>query len=230
MGIGGEDPGQREGFDRVWQGFLACRSLVDGRHDTGRWTGASGPFALALLRIAAADLEPALSDCRSALGHLPGLRLHPDAFLHVTLQELGFVVDDATGPDELTPVRLEEFAQSAVGPVSDRRPYQITIGGLNSFEDAPFLEIHDDGSTDALHTRLFELAAIPRGAQFAYLPHATIGHYLGDGRPADVAPAIEPFRDCTFGTLTVEAVEIVVLDPAETYPALRPYAIIPLGG
>ena len=230
MGFAAEEPGQRAGFDRIWTGFLAAPSLVDGRHDTPRWTCAEGRFALALLRIDAASLQPALADCQAALGTFPGLRLHPDHFLHVTLQELGFVVDDPSRPDELSKVRLEEFAQSAVGPVADRRPYRVRVGGLNSFEDAPFLEVHDDGSTSALHTRLFELSAIPRAAPFAYLPHVTIGHYLGAGRPSDVIAMIEPFRDRVFGELTVEAVEIVTLDPAETYPALRPYAIIPLGG
>ena len=230
MGFAAEEPGQRAGFDRIWTGFLAAPSLVDGRHDTPRWNCADGPFALALLRIDAAALQPALADCQAALGTFPGLRLHPDHFLHVTLQELGFVVDDPSRPDELSKVRLEEFAQSAVGPVADRRPYRVRVGGLNSFEDAPFLEVHDDGSTSALHTRLFELSAIPRAAPFAYLPHVTIGHYLGEGRPSDVAAEIEPFRGRVFGEFTVEAVEIVTLDPAETYPALRPYAIIPLGG
>ena len=228
--IVGEEPGQRAGFDRIWTGFLASPSLVDGRHDTPRWNSADGPFALALLRIDAAALQPALADCQAALGMFPGLRLHPDHFLHVTLQELGFVVDDPSQPDELSTVRLEEFAQSAVGPVADRRPYRVRVGGLNSFEDAPFLEVHDDGSTSALHTRLFELSAIPRAAPFAYLPHVTIGHFLGHGRPSDVVAEIEPFRDRVFGELTIAAVEIVTLDPADTYPALRPYAIIPLGG
>ena len=230
MVIVAEEPGQRAGFDDIWRGFLGCPSLVDGRHDTPRWRDAEGPFALPLLRIDAAALQPALADCQASLAAFTGLRLHPDRFLHVTLQELGFVVDQASRPDELSKVRLEEFAQSAVGPVADRRPYRVEVGGLNSFEDAPFLEIHDDGSTSALHTRLFELSAIPRAAPFAYLPHVTIGHYLGAGRPSDVIAMIEPFRDRVFGELTVEAVEIVTLDPAETYPALRPYAIIPLGG
>jgi RNA 2',3'-cyclic 3'-phosphodiesterase len=155
------------------------------------------------------------------------VRLHPDHFLHVMLQELGFVTDSPSRPDEISAERLEEFVQAAIEPVFSLSPFELVIGGANAFQDAVFLEIGDDGILSRLHNRLFDLAAHTSAPTYAYLPHCTVAHFDGTADPRDVDHVIQPWRDAQFGKLAVSEVEVVTLDPAEPYPLLRSYAVIP---
>lgn len=163
------------------------------------------------------------------MADLAEIRLHPDHFLHIMLQELGFVVPHPSRPDEISAERLEEFAQSTVEPVSGTSPFEITLGPVNAFEDAVFLEVGNAARLDRLHNRLFELAAIPREPEFPYLPHCTLAHFTGVSSAAVAAAAVAPFRSEPLGTFEVTEIEIVTMKAAEPYPELESYAAIPLG-
>jgi 2'-5' RNA ligase len=183
---------------------------------------------MCIVRVPAARLHPALADLRGDLGQLDGVRLHPDHFLHITLQELGFVVDAPTRTDEITPQRLEEFAQAAVDPISGAAAFHIALAGANSFQDAVFLGLRGGSPLVQIHKRLFDLAAIPRPPVYPYLPHCTVAHYDGSLFPRTASQRIGPWREVVFGELTVAEVEIVTIDSSRPYPELESYAVIPL--
>ena len=225
-------PGESElqsSYRRVWEAFTRASSTADGRHDTPRWRGSSGPYAACIVRVPVEALQPQLSGVRESLQGLPEVRLHPDKFLHIMLQELGFVVDHPSRRDEISSVRLEEFAQSAVDPASSSSPFEISLGPVNAFEDAVFLETGGGASLDKLHNRLFELAAIPSEPDYSYLPHCTVAHFTGISSTESAVAALSPFRSGTLGTLKVTEIEIVTMDATEPYPDLVSYAVIPLG-
>jgi 2'-5' RNA ligase len=143
------------------------------------------------------------------------------------LQELGFVVDFPRQPDEISEARLEEFAQTIVDPISSTRAFSVALGGVNSFQDAVFLEVRHGAGLARLHERLFDLAALPTLPSYPYLPHCTIAHYDGS-TPADEARSrLAPWRSEVFGELAITEAEIVTLDPREPYPELATYAAIP---
>jgi len=146
------------------------------------------------------------------------------------LQEVGFVVETPRQPDEISAARLEEFAQSIVEPISSTRAWPVTLGGVNSFQDAIFLDVRGGGPLSRLHERLFDLAALPTLPSYSYLPHCTIAHYDGT-TPHDEAQALlAPRRNDLIGEFTIAEVEIVTLDPNEPYPELSTYAVIPFSG
>ena len=213
----------------IWQAFRSQRTVEDGRHDTPEWLARDASFAYAIIRVPASAVQPRLDEVRATLGAFPFVRLHPDHFLHITLQELGFVADPPTTPTDITPTRLEEFAQSAAAVAADLSPFTITFGGVNSFQDAAFLEIQDQGRCEPLHHRLFELAAIPKAPEFAFVPHATIAHYPMQADNHQLVSALSRWREVQFGSIEVDAIEIVTMESNEAYPVLRPYAILPLG-
>ena len=215
-------------FDRVWDAFTNAGGTADGRHDSPYWRSHEGPYAACVVRVPADVLQPDLNALRVELERLDGVRLHPDHFLHITLQELGFVVDHPTRPDELTPARLEEFAQAAVGAVATIRPAAVTVGGVNSFEDATFLEVHPGTMLHTLHERLFDLAAVPYVPAYPYLPHCTVGHYDGSIPVAAALSVLAPWRKAVCGKFELTEIEIVTLDPSTAYPKLESYAVIPL--
>ncbi|MFT4037583.1 MAG: 2'-5' RNA ligase family protein [Thermomicrobiales bacterium] len=225
----GSEQSIQSDYRRVWEAFGRASSTADGRHDTPRWRGASGPYAICMIRVPAPALQPALDSVRGAIAGLPEVRLHPDHFLHITLQELGFVVEHPSRPDEISASRLEEFAQSAIEPVTNARPFEITLGPVNAFEDAIFLEVGGGSRVGKLHSRLFELAAIPQEPAFAFLPHCTLAHFTGAMSPTAAAAALQPFRSEPLGRIQVTEVEIVTMEASEAYPEMENFAVIPLG-
>lgn len=216
-------------YRRVWEAFTRTPSTADGRHDTPRWRGSTGPYAACIVRVPAELLYPQLAGIRDHLQDLSEVRVHPDHFLHIMLQELGFVVPHPSRRDEISADRLEEFAQSAIDPVSSASPFQIELGPVNAFEDAVFLETGGGARLSKLHSRLFELAAIPSEPDFPYLPHCTLAHFTGVSSTAAAVAALTPYRSEPLGVLQVTEVEIVTMDAAEPYPVLESYAVVPLG-
>lgn len=215
-------------FARVWQAFTHAEATADGRHDTPYWRSHSGPYAACVVRVPFQALQPNLESLRRDLARIDGVRLHPNHFLHIMLQELGFVTDRPRRPDEMTPARLEEFAQAAVGAVANVAPVAVSIGGVNSFEDAVFLEVHAGGALHSLHERLFDLAAVPHVPTYPYLPHCAIAHYDGSVPVADARRVLATWRDAVCGEFELTEIEIVTLETAAAYPELESYAVIPL--
>jgi RNA 2',3'-cyclic 3'-phosphodiesterase len=216
-------------YDRVWNAFQRSHATADGRHDTAHWRAHSGPYAACVVRVPADALQPSLTDLRRQLAALRGVRLHPDHFLHIMLQELGFVVATPRQPDEISETRLEEFAQSIVEPIANMRALPVTLGGVNSFQDAVFLDVRGARPLSRLHERLFELAAMATAPSYSYLPHCTIAHYDGTTPHGEALSLLSPWRNEGFGQFTITEAEIVTLDPADPYPELSSYAVIPFG-
>jgi len=195
----------------IWEAFERYPTLADGRHDDEVWRDHSGLFACCIIRVPLGSLDPALSQLRSELDALSVARLHPDVFLHVMLQEIGFVTFTPVKDDEITPARFDEI-RSAIGSVSkDIGAFRLSVGGVNSFQDAPFLEVRDDGVCNVIHTRLRELAAVPIVPRYPYLPHVTVGHYVADVDPIPSIALLRQHRDTEFGTIQVDTIELATL-------------------
>ncbi len=212
---------QEEGFRRVWQNLRSVSTVQDGRHDTEHWRSHTGKFAICCVRVPASALGPELTDVRAALRSLPFARLHPDHFLHIAIQEIGFLNDSPEHRDELSPADLDEFIGMAERPVTEFAPFEITLGGVNSFSDAAFLDVHDGGWLSRIHRRLRDFAIVPVDARYPYLPTLTIAHYV-DIAPIGRLPAmLSEWRDTTFGSFIVRDVDIVLLSSHEAYPRLE---------
>jgi RNA 2',3'-cyclic 3'-phosphodiesterase len=219
---------QESAYRRIWSAFRTFKTVEDGRHDNADWRGHEGVFAVVVIRVPAETLQPALTEIRDGLEEYPNVRVHPDHFLHIMLQELGFVCDKPTRRDELTPARLEEFVASVTPALMGATAFDIQAGGANSFQDAVFLDIHDRGHCARLHTRIREIAAVPTVPRFAYLPHVTIAHFTASAPIDDLPATIARWRDHDFGTFRVDQIEIVTLQVDEPYPPLETYAVLPL--
>lgn len=217
-------------YGRVWDAFVASSHTADGRHDNTRWREHTGPYAACIVRVNAGAIANELWPLRQALSAVPEVRLHPDGFLHVMIQELGFVTENPTAPDEITPARLEEFAIAAVEPIAATSPFSLDFGGANAFLDAVFLEVDPGETLNHLHDRLLDLAALPWSSEFSYLPHCTIAHFTGEAPTPAAVTAIAPWRGHSFGSEPITEIEIVTLDTWDPYPQLSPYAAIPLNG
>jgi RNA 2',3'-cyclic 3'-phosphodiesterase len=207
-------------YRRLWQAFSRYPTLADGRHDDDTWRAHNGRFAACLIRVPAASLQPELDHLRQAIAQPAQVRLHPDHFLHVMVQEIGFVTRNPTRPDEISLDRFDELCAALSTALHDLRGFEAVVANANSFEDAAFLELHDGGRVEAVHARLREVAAVPIIPRYAFLPHVTVAHYLGEYDSLPTVKALQQFRDTRFGTFPVTEVEIVTMRVDIDYPQI----------
>ena len=128
---------------------------------------------------------------KAARDHLDGYLLKPYRRQpHITLFVCGFLVEKPQYNDDFTHQQLQ--TQFKTLEKADIGPFEIEIGGINSFASAPYLEVHD---LDDGISRLREL--LSRGARefrtAPYTPHLTVGLYSGAYPSEDVMSRMATF-------------------------------------
>ena len=211
---------QDAAYRRIWQAFTRYPTLADGRHDDALWRAHNGRFAGCLIRVPVSHLQPELDRIRAALSRPHEIRLHPDHFLHIMVQEIGFICRNPSKPDEISIERFDELSGALSTALTDMSAFDVNIAFANSFEDAAFIEVHDGGGCEAIHRRLREVAAVPMIPRYAFLPHLTVAHYLGNFDSYPTVKALQQFRDVAFGTFRVTEVEIATLRVDIDYPPI----------
>lgn len=219
---------QDSAYKRQWHAFSRYPTLADGRHDDDAWRAHSGRFACCLIRVPAVAMQPRLGELRADLACEGKVRLHPDHFLHIMIQEIGFTSTRPSRPDELSFDRFDELTTAFASALTDIQAFEITVPAANSFEDAAFLEVQDGARCAALHGRLREVAAVPMIPRYAYLPHITIAHYLGSYESMATLKTLQGHRGEGFGSFPVLEVEIATLRVDIDYPPIHSVRRIPL--
>lgn len=220
---------QDEAYRRIWQHLRQVTEVVDGRHDTPEWRAHEGDFVLCCVRVPEEALDPEIEAVRDSLRTLPYARVHPPGFLHIPVQELGFLVPAARFRSDITEQWLEEFIAQVESPVSEFRPFDITLGGVNSFVDATFLDVHDNGWLARIQGRLLDFVKVPPGTRYAYLPTVTIAHYTETAPVGPLVAKLTPWRDYAFGHFRVDSLDVVRIPTTEPYPELEVIHQIGLG-
>ena len=220
---------QQDAYRRVWDNFLTVPFVEDGRHDTDDWRAGASSFAICCVRVPREALNDEIERVRDALREYPFVRLHPDGFLHIPIQELGFVSMMPRARDEINLPRLEEFCSVARIPIAESPRFSVKVVGLNSFLDAPFLGIEDGASLSRIQRRLLDITLIPPNTRYPYLPHVTIGHYIEHAPIEDLPSKLASWKDTVFGTFEVTDIDVVTISTDETYPPLVEFQPLPLG-
>lgn len=151
--------------------------------DFPEWHHGRETYAVWVLRM---EEDAILDKFKSAREHLDGYLLVPYRRQpHITLFVCGFLADTSKYNDDFTHAQLQ--AQCQALEKANISPFEIEIGGLNSFASAPYLEVHDPyGGIPRLREVLSRGAREFRTAP--YTPHLTVGLY------ADVFPSEEVTR------------------------------------
>lgn len=209
---------QKEAYRRIWQNLRVVQDVRDGRHDTQEWRARNGPFAMCCVRVLPSCFTPELDSLRTVLESFPYVRLHPEAFLHIPIQEIGFLSDSPVQRNDLTRKGLDEFIAQAHRPLLDFPSFPIVLGPVNSFADAAFLDIDDDGWLSRIHRRLLDFATAPPSTRYPYLPHMTLAHYDRVAPIGNLSAALAEWRDLPLGEFVVDQIDVVLLDTQETFP------------
>ncbi len=197
------------------------------------WSAQATPFSVFALRPDAAAtariaaVRQSLTD--AGIGHVI-----PSEFLHVTVQSLGNL-----GEGGLTGQIADELGAAVTGALAECAPFSVVLGAVNTFHGAAFIEVHEASDGAPLHAMqravvdaLVAANWVPvRHPERPYVPHLSICYYDRDYSVRQVADALSSHRSETFGSLRVDAIELVrIVGNGTPYPPMETVRRIPLGG
>ena len=219
-----------EEYERVWERFANERRLEFGGYMDPAWQDGHTLSASLVVPGEAPRFHERLEPPREALRPFPFVSLHPDHFMHITLVLLGFLVDEPEERDEVSHERLQEIEKRARIALSDVPAFNVRLANLNAFPGAAFIEAHDGGALDRLRDALCTSCDLKKPPG---LPHLTLAYFQapdGTRAPEELISTMARYRDWPIGEITVENVEITLLDLRREYPEPETLARIPLEG
>lgn len=220
---------QDESYRRIWANLRQIDNVADGRHDTEAYYGRSGGLIIVCARVPAECFHPTFQDLQRDLLGLGYARVVPESHYTITVQELGYLSSAPNGRDEITRAWLDDYLEQCQLSLRDFRPFEIRLGGANSFNDAAILDVHDNGWLSRIHDVLVDFVSQPPRTKFPYLPEFVIAQYLERAPIGNLVPTLTPYRDITFGEFRVESIDVIMYSTDEAFPEPVLVRSYPLG-
>jgi RNA 2',3'-cyclic 3'-phosphodiesterase len=217
-----------DGYEEVWERFVRERRLEFGGHTDPGWREGHALSASFVIPVEPSRFRERLEPLRDVLCPFPFVSPHPDHFMHITLVLLGFLAKEPEEGNEVSRERLGEMEECARLVLSAFPAFTVRLANLNAFPGAAFVEVHDAGMLGRLREVLCDCCGLkkPSGP-----PHMTLAYFHapdGAQAPEELVSAIASYREWDVGELTVESVEMTVLDLRLDYPEPETLAKIPL--
>ncbi len=168
-------------FAAAWRIFQRTQSLRLAE-DTleSEWTRGRSEYAAFLVRMTDAVMCASIERTIEAIAAIPGVDPYPEPYWHATVKGVGFVVDEPSGEDELSPARLAAMLEEARPLIEATPSFELRLGLPSAFAEVVIMEVLDGGAIRSLNLRLLEaLPGVQRnpfdGAIF--LPHVSIAQF-----------------------------------------------------
>ncbi|HSV67831.1 MAG TPA: 2'-5' RNA ligase family protein [Mycobacteriales bacterium] len=174
------------------------------------------------------DLARLARQYHQALANAPQVDPVPVRWLHLTMQNVGFV-------DDVTPAELEQITDAAREQLADVPPFTMTFHRPVLLPEAVALVPDPAEYVHQLRGTLRHAIAKVRGAERVpdpdngYRAHLSVGYINADG-PAE--PLLHVLRNTTTtpATVTVHAASLIELNRDQKVYRWRTVAQVPLGG
>ena len=162
---------------------------------------------------------PAVLSRMQAARELLGDWLQPagERQAHITLFVCGFPCANARHDDDITLAQLD--AQYEALARLQLAPFELLIGGLDSFASAAFLRV--DAESPLQQLRLALAGITPEVRQAPYVPHLTLGLYRCAASASDWHRRTQPMQDLQRLHLPVRAVQLLSYEAAIPQGPLR---------
>ncbi|MBY0483420.1 MAG: 2'-5' RNA ligase family protein [Nitrosomonas sp.] len=143
---------------------------------------------------------------------------------HITLAISGFLSEHIIHNDDITQAAITK--QQAALHTLKLAPFIVSIGGINSFSSAPFLEVMDPSkSLEIIRHTLIDDRQDFRNTH--YIPHVTLGIYNANHAVASIATMIIDLKEEPI-ELTVNHIGLYSYDARDIGSRLRKECIIAL--
>jgi len=164
-----------------------------------------------------------LDTVASSLAEFESIRPVPPEYLHITVKQVGFITENGRKGDEVSPPTVETIASRASEVFSEMEPFTARLPRLNLYPSAVFCEVHDEGQLETLHRQLLNLSEIPEHQHDgdSYDPHITLSQFQGAEDYEGVLEWLESNRDVSAGTLQVDTIDLVEVNPKHFFPEFR---------
>lgn len=185
-------------------------TLPSERRDFVEWRRGRTHYVVWALDLDGPAVRERMVAAQACLGGwlLDGYRRQP----HVTLALCGFPAATPAG-DEFGAAALRAQCQrlAALGLA----PFELRIGGLASFQSAPYLTVDDDvGAVAALRAAL-NGGDVPDGRYAPHVPHVTVGLYAGPWPADDLRARLAGFEAGPPLALRVRQVRLMAYEAAD---------------
>lgn len=170
--------------------------------------------------------RPVLQRLQSAQRHLsPWLHHGYRRQAHITLFVCGFDALEQCRDDDFT-VQLRQLQVEALEALG-QTPFELQVGGLDSFASAPYLQVNDsEGVLAMLRERLQCIS--PEVRQADYVPHLTVGLYKQALPWQRLQAGLNAFNQIEPLTLRVSELELSCYRASELFGPLARIASVPL--
>lgn len=220
---------QNESYRRIWSYLRQIDRVTNGRHDTEDYLNRRGDLVIICARVPAETFSPALASLQSTLDEHDYVRLVPESTYNITVQELGYLSSRPNGRDEITQQWLDEYLEQCQVSLKDFRPFEVRIGGANSYADAAFLDIHDNGWFSRIQDVLVDFVSQPPRTRYPYLPELIIAQYIEDAPIGSLVHELTPYRDMEFGKFRVEQIDVLRIPTTPGFGEPKLVQSYPLG-
>lgn len=220
---------QDESFRRIWSQLRQVERVADGRHDTPDFLARQGDLIIICARVQASQILPALQPLLDAIQTHDYVRLLPPEQYNITVQELGYLSARPNGRDEITDQWLQEYLEQCQISLKDFRPFDVRLGGANSYIDAAFLDVHDNGWFSRIHEVLVDFVSQPPRTRYPYLPELVIAQYTKAGPIGSLVHDLTPYRDVEFAEIRVDSIDVLRIPTNEPFAEPEVIQSYPLG-
>lgn len=189
----------------VWNKFSGeKKTLPTEKRDYKEWHRGRTNYSLWTILVQSQTIQDRFD---LAKAHLAEYLLTPySRQTHVTLFVCGFLADTKRWDDDYPTVTLKHhhsmLSEAGFGP------FEIEIGGINSFKAAPFIEVFDvEGGIEKVRSVI--LADSIESREETYVPHLTLGLYRDYFDTKAVADKISLFRTESRIRYRVDAIRLM---------------------
>lgn len=200
----------------AWAGLRPKRQVLQSAPVT-QWAAGRQAYAVWLAFVTEPSVLDRLTGFTEELGPLlrPGYIRQP----HITLAAAGFPVVHARGPDDYAMETFHGHLRALANLALP--PFSVEVGGANSFEVAPYLEVADP--TRGLATLQSTLCTWTQaGKPFRFIPHITAGLYREGAAEAEIQRVLARHRNQAPLRCAVRCLTLAVYDPRELGGVLMP--------
>lgn len=187
------------------------------------WADGRKRYLTFLVDICSHTVVEDLGNVASSLAEFESIRPVPPEYLHITVKQVGFTTEDAEEEDEVSPAKVEMIASQASEVFSKVEPFTTRFPRLNLYPSVVFCEAHAEGQLETLHRELMKLSGVPEHQHDgdSYEPHVTISQFKATSDYQDVLKWLQNNRDVSTGTVQVDTIDLVEVNPNHFFPEFR---------